>query len=324
MAGLAPGASVSGNVTIANTGVLRGYFYLTQSRLTDAVGPSGGALSGALRLTVTDVTSPGAPRRIYSGPFAAMGAEPVGFIGPTAARRFRFDASLPRDADPAGFEGSSTSVRYVWSALGDAPRRDRRPPGLRVALPPVQRVIERNELLVEARCDEPCRLGLTGTVSAGERAAVPPIRDRRVAARRPELLEVGIPPDMRRAREARARGIASRGSAASDQRPRPGGQPVAGQAYRAAPAAALTLAGVSVVAVARGVAHADADRERQQAQAQDDRHHEACAGQAAAFVGRVVRLGRGRVAVVGHRHLYVHAGVVFATLLGALRLAAAA
>ena len=122
VAGLGPGASVSGNATIANTGALRGYFYLTQSRLTDTVGPRGGALSGVLRLTVTDVTSPGAPRQVYSGPFAAMGAEPVGFIAPTAARRFRFEASLPRDADPPGLEGSATSVRYVWSALGDAPR----------------------------------------------------------------------------------------------------------------------------------------------------------------------------------------------------------
>lgn len=196
-AGLGPGRSASGTVTIANTGARRGFFYLTQSRLTDAVGPRGGALSGGLRLTVTDVTSPGAPRRVYSGPLPAMGAEPVGFISPTAARRYRFDAALARGSDPVPLEGSATSVRYVWSALGDSPRRDRRPPVLRVALPPVQRVIERNELLVEARCEETCRLGLTGTVSAGRRAVVPPIRDRRAQARRPVLLAVGIPPAMR-------------------------------------------------------------------------------------------------------------------------------
>ncbi len=200
-----PGNSASGEVTIANTGTLKGYFYLSQSQLTDTVGPGGGALSNRLRLTVRDVTSPGAPTTVYSGPFAAMNTQPLGFISPDAARRYSFTALFLDGGTPptagAGdnaYKGSSTSVRYVWSALGDSPRKDRRPPRLRVSIPGVQRILTNHYLLVRARCNERCRMNVAGSVQVRgtRRVATPRIRNRRVGANRTTKLKVKIPRKM--------------------------------------------------------------------------------------------------------------------------------
>jgi hypothetical protein len=197
-----PGDSVSGEVTITNTGTVKGYFYLSQAQLTDAVGPGGGALSGRLRLTVLDVTNPGAPKTVYSGPFATMDAQPLGFIAPKDARRYSFSALFLDGGTPpaatAGdnaLKGSSTSVRYVWSALGDAPRRDRRPPRLRVSIPRVQRILQNHYLRIRARCSEACRIGVTGTVQTRATRRVPTlrIRNRRARAHRTMKLNVKIP-----------------------------------------------------------------------------------------------------------------------------------
>lgn len=200
-----PGDSASGEVTITNTGTIKGYFYLSQAQLTDTVGPGGGALSSRLRLTVRDVTSPGSPTTVYSGPFAAMDAQPLGFIDPGASRVYDFSALFLDGGTPpaagAGdnaFKGSSTSVRYVWSALGDSPRKDRRPPRLRISVPGVQRILENHYLLIRARCSEACRLGVTGTVQtrATRRVPTPRIRNRRARAHRTVKLKVKIPRKM--------------------------------------------------------------------------------------------------------------------------------
>jgi hypothetical protein len=202
---IGPGNTASGTVTITNTGTLKGYFYLTQSQLTDAVGPNGGALSGRLRLTVRDVTLPGGPRTVYSGLLAAMNAQPLGFIAPDEARRYSFEALFLDGGTPptagAGdnaYARSATSVRYVWSALGDSPRRDRRPPRLRVSIPSVQRLLQRHYLVVRARCDERCRIGVTGSMRQGKhKAATPRIRNRRARANRRVVLKIRIPRSMR-------------------------------------------------------------------------------------------------------------------------------
>jgi hypothetical protein len=85
-------------------------------------------------------------------------------------------------------------ARYVWSPLGDAPRRDRRPPKVRLTIAPVQRILERGYLEAEARCAEECRLSARGTVAVGggEPRPAPPIRDRRADRGEPASLRVSL------------------------------------------------------------------------------------------------------------------------------------
>ncbi len=102
------------------------------------------------------------PRRSTTGPFAAMGVRPLGFIAAGGKRDYHFTAMIPDTGGPPtsvsgdnAIKGSSTSARFVWSAVqGDAapvpgrpatprPPRDRRPPRLRVTIPKVQRLLTR-------------------------------------------------------------------------------------------------------------------------------------------------------------------------------------
>jgi spore coat-associated protein N len=77
-AGMAPGHTRSGDVTISNTGDLAGAYSLSQSDPADAPGPAGGALSSALEVLIQDVTSIGAPATVYSGKLAAMTPRDLG------------------------------------------------------------------------------------------------------------------------------------------------------------------------------------------------------------------------------------------------------
>ena len=136
------------------------------------------------------MTSPGAPTTVYSGPIRGDGRPAAGIHRAGRFARYGFSALFLDGGTPpaagAGdnaFKGSSTSVRYVWSALGDSPRKDRRPPRLRVSVPGVQRIFENHYLLVRARCSEACRMSVTGTVQtrATRRVPTPRIRNRRAA-----------------------------------------------------------------------------------------------------------------------------------------------
>jgi hypothetical protein len=169
-ANLSPGTIVEGTATIANTGRASAYFSLSQADLTDVLGPRGGVLSKRLTMEVRDVTRPGRPVTVYEGPYAAMDVRPLGFIRPGTARRYSFTAIVAQ-GDGEAFTGSSTSARYVWSALEGAPPRDgpaqppprdRRPPRLRVEIPRVQRLLSARTLNVRLLCSEDCRVTATG------------------------------------------------------------------------------------------------------------------------------------------------------------------
>ena len=93
-------------------------------------GPNGGALSQRLRLEIVDRTDL-VGRPVYRGPFATLGVRPIGFIAAGGERDYRFTAMLPDSGGPASpvsgdnvpLKGSSTSARFVWSAVqGGAPR----------------------------------------------------------------------------------------------------------------------------------------------------------------------------------------------------------
>jgi spore coat-associated protein N len=183
-AGLTPGDSRSGEVTIANTGDLEGAFALSKSGLSDTPGGGGGTLSGVLELLVQDVT--GAPATVYSGKLAAMGPLPLGDWNAGTSRTYRFTVSFPDGGAPPSetsgdnaYKGSIVAVQYDWAAAGEEPPaggdggrgaesagsggsgsagqvRDTTPPRLTLSGRKGQRLLRRRRLDLVARCDEPC------------------------------------------------------------------------------------------------------------------------------------------------------------------------
>jgi hypothetical protein len=117
--GIAPGDSTSGTVTIEDPGSEPVKLSLRRGELVDEPGLGSGLLSSRLHLTVVDVTDPGAPRTVYSGPLDSMPDQAAGRLEPGATRTFEFTATLPDSGDPAvdnEIQGASTTVAYSWVA----------------------------------------------------------------------------------------------------------------------------------------------------------------------------------------------------------------
>ncbi|MBS1679272.1 MAG: hypothetical protein JST08_17995 [Actinobacteria bacterium] len=118
-AGIAPGGSAVGTVTIEDTGSAAAALVLRRGELIDTEGVDGGVLSAQLWLSVADVTAPGAPRSIYAGRLATMPDQAVGEVQPGEARTFEFTATLPAAGEPGlqnAVQGASTTVAYMWVA----------------------------------------------------------------------------------------------------------------------------------------------------------------------------------------------------------------
>ena len=118
-----PGDVVSGDVTIANTGDLAGAFQLSQTPISEAPGPGGGRLSSKLHLQVFDVTDPAVPQTMWAGGLGAFTGRDLGMFGAGQARTYRFVVTFPDDGSAAdnAFAGSSSTVRFVWTATADEP-----------------------------------------------------------------------------------------------------------------------------------------------------------------------------------------------------------
>jgi len=190
---LLPGDSAAGAVRIVNRGSRRGYFYLSQSDLSDLPGDGGGALSPILRTTILDVTTPGRPKTVYDGAFGGMDTRPLGFFAPGESRAYSFTAQLPEERiQPELYADSAVRARYVWSPLGDSPRRDRRPPRVDLDIAPVQDILERGYLGATARCAEECRISAGGTIALGRGGPrqAPAIRNRKSGPEDPVDLRV--------------------------------------------------------------------------------------------------------------------------------------
>jgi hypothetical protein len=187
-AGLAPGGSAEGSVTVANTGETAAGFTLSRGAT--------GQLAASLTLRVEDLS---AGTVTYDGPLAGMNPRALGRFAPGEARTFSFRATLPGTADNA-YAGSTASVRFDWLAEHDdppqpptpqpqpqpnpqpqpkpQPQPDPRPqpkpagaPRLTLTGTKAQRVLRRRAAIVTAVCDQACTLRATGSLKARGSAA---------------------------------------------------------------------------------------------------------------------------------------------------------
>lgn len=131
----APGESVTGTVTITNTGTAAGSLELTPA-VPRTSGTNGPGLIDALRLRIDDV-SEGAQDPLYDGGLAELPALALSTMNAGDARTLRFSAILPDggvSADDAGdnlLQRSSMSVGYSWTLTQTepVPEPEPEPPG---------------------------------------------------------------------------------------------------------------------------------------------------------------------------------------------------
>jgi len=214
---IAPGGSADGTVTIEDTGSAAAALVLHRGDIVDSPGLGGGLLSDRLRLTVADITVPGASRTVYSGPLATMADQPAGELEPGEARTFEFTATLPDTGEPSfvnAVQGASTTVAYAWIATeagdGGGGSTGKSGPGdvvagqravLELTVPKVRRALRAGRLVAWTNCDEACRLTVSGRLRAAaaghHRGAHIRFTQQRFAAPGPQRLRIPIPRKLR-------------------------------------------------------------------------------------------------------------------------------
>jgi hypothetical protein len=105
------GDSLSGSVTITNTGNLAGVYTLSGS------GSGSAALSGQLNLKVYKDTDGGTA--LYDGSLAGFSSASLGTFSAGDAHTFYFHVSFPTTGSDAGdnaLQGLSASETFTWSA----------------------------------------------------------------------------------------------------------------------------------------------------------------------------------------------------------------
>jgi len=116
-----PADTVSGTVTLRNTGDIPGTFTLSKSALRDTPGPNGGELSSKLDVAIVDK---GDSRAIYSGKLGAMGDRALGAYAPGEAHTYQFTVTFPDAGTPASdttgdnaYKASGVSVSYDFAEV---------------------------------------------------------------------------------------------------------------------------------------------------------------------------------------------------------------
>jgi hypothetical protein len=194
-AGLVPGGSVSGEVTIQNSGTVSGGFTLAGTDVVDTPGVGGGLLSQRLQLVVLDLTT---PRTVYSGALNGLASRDLGTIGPGQARTYRFTATLPDGGTPPtplggdnAYQDARVVSAYLWTAtsldepgggggtgggtggglgngggpVGGGGPGQGTPLLLKVGLPRKQPPLKKRKLIVNVRCDAACSVTATGKIA---------------------------------------------------------------------------------------------------------------------------------------------------------------
>lgn len=183
---IAPGARVTGTVSITNAGDDAGQVTLSQHDLLDQPGSEGGLLSQRLSMQIDDVTAPAAPRPVYNGALASMPPRQLGNFAAGESRTYEFAATLLENAGDSAAEnavqGASASVAYAWTAsaaIPDAPKAAPTPSEegrgasptppesapLRLKIARVGRAIARGRLVIRTRCSSPCAIRARGRLS---------------------------------------------------------------------------------------------------------------------------------------------------------------
>lgn len=187
--GFRPGASVSGSVTVQNTGEAAGTLALDRSGLQEVVGQGGGRLSQALLLRIQEAGGGDA----YVGPLSGLGHLDLGNLPAGAARTYEFTLTLPDGGRPAGpllgdnaLQAASVRVDWTWGAEATVtpkptpvpprptpvptvpPRGGGAKPILSLRIP-WQRVLGPRRIVAYAACDEPCRLRFKARIQTAPR-----------------------------------------------------------------------------------------------------------------------------------------------------------
>ena len=114
-AGLAPGETRTGDVTITNAGTGAGTFELAAEGAETSP-----ALSEVLELKVLELGDAG-PVAVFTGPVARFDAIELGRLEAGGARRYRFSVTYPTGRPAAldnPLQGASTTIALVWRAAG--------------------------------------------------------------------------------------------------------------------------------------------------------------------------------------------------------------
>jgi len=107
-AGMRPGESRQGTISIANQGTAAGTVTLR------AIGLTGTALAAAIDLKVEDTTGGGAVQK-WSGKLGSFASIGLGSFAAATARSYRFTLSWPAATSEASLQGASTSLTFQWS-----------------------------------------------------------------------------------------------------------------------------------------------------------------------------------------------------------------
>jgi hypothetical protein len=105
-AGLVPGMSSAGTMTITDSGDVTGRFSLAVSSLTDT--PSAPKLSDTLTVTIADVTTTG--QILYAGRVSALSNVDLGTIAAGESRSYRVTLAYPAGPNQASLQGAGMDL----------------------------------------------------------------------------------------------------------------------------------------------------------------------------------------------------------------------
>jgi hypothetical protein len=112
-AGLWPGASKTGTLTITGTGDFSGAYTLTKAGVVDT--PAVPGLSNALTLRIEDIT--GAAVTLSNTTVAGFNTVSVGTIASGASRQYRFTLTYPTASANTALQGASMTLRLQFTGV---------------------------------------------------------------------------------------------------------------------------------------------------------------------------------------------------------------
>jgi hypothetical protein len=114
-AGLAPGDSISGNLSLTARAAFPTDVSLSLSDLIENLGPQGGRLSSVLRLRVLEEPATGPTRVSYDGLLRDLGTRALPTYEPGESRTYYFTATLPDSPGINAVQGTSATAAFAWN-----------------------------------------------------------------------------------------------------------------------------------------------------------------------------------------------------------------